>query len=335
MRLSQVATVPRPSIGAMLWRAVEISLAMRIGASNAASILTSTKVSRKTLSPQCSCTSAELGPARRQHVVNGGQFLEIDRDALGDVLGLRARAPQAHRDELADLAHLVARKRRLLGGLEAGKSGDRDDRFHAVEIGGGENLVAIGLRGYGSPPIFAWASGERTKATSFMPGRRMSPTYWPRPRRKRSSSLRSSEAPTPWPPLFAIALAHRIGVAPIIDAERHHFDRGEIIVDRDIFVVGVHDRRRARAEDHRRRLAVAVEKPCVGGALTAADDRLLAGDLGISSAKPSRRSDDCAEFPRPRRRSRRNARPADGPSSRDPRAAARATCSTRLRLTPS
>src|SRR5208282_17277 len=44
----------------------------------------------------------------------------------------------------------------------------------------------------------AWASGLRTKATSRMPASRMSATYCPRPVRKRSSSLRSRRAPTPF-----------------------------------------------------------------------------------------------------------------------------------------
>src|SRR5262249_24003769 len=43
----------------------------------------------------------------------------------------------------------------------------------------------------------AWATGLRTNATSRMPGMRKSPTYCPRPRRKRSSSLRGTEAPIP------------------------------------------------------------------------------------------------------------------------------------------
>src|SRR5438270_6030929 len=42
-----------------------------------------------------------------------------------------------------------------------------------------------------------WAIGLRTNATSCMPGNLMSPTNSPRPRRKRSSSLRGSRAPTP------------------------------------------------------------------------------------------------------------------------------------------
>src|SRR5580704_10589922 len=45
--------------------------------------------------------------------------------------------------------------------------------------------------------IRAWACGLRTNATSIVPGNFMSATNWPRPCRCRSSSLRSSDAPTP------------------------------------------------------------------------------------------------------------------------------------------
>ena len=45
--------------------------------------------------------------------------------------------------------------------------------------------------------IRAWACGLRTNATSIVPGNLMSATNWPRPCRCRSSSLRSSDAPTP------------------------------------------------------------------------------------------------------------------------------------------
>src|ERR1700730_12244724 len=49
----------------------------------------------------------------------------------------------------------------------------------------------------------AWAMGLRTKATSRVPAMRISPTYCPRPRRNRSSSLRGGEAPIPY-----LAIAH-------------------------------------------------------------------------------------------------------------------------------
>src|SRR5262249_56229224 len=46
--------------------------------------------------------------------------------------------------------------------------------------------------------IRAWACGLRTNATSIVPGSLMSETNWPRPCRCRSSSLRNSDAPTPY-----------------------------------------------------------------------------------------------------------------------------------------
>src|SRR4051812_6839906 len=47
--------------------------------------------------------------------------------------------------------------------------------------------------------IRACATGLRTKATSCNPARRISATNCPRPRIRRSSSLRGSRAPTPCP----------------------------------------------------------------------------------------------------------------------------------------
>src|SRR5271169_5358053 len=63
--------------------------------------------------------------------------------------------------------------------------------------------------------IRAWACGLRTKATSIVPGNLMSETNSPRPWRCRSSSLRSSDAPTPnWSLGIGRLLAdflHRLG----------------------------------------------------------------------------------------------------------------------------
>ena len=53
--------------------------------------------------------------------------------------------------------------------------------------------------GISMPVMVAWATGLRTKASSFMPTRAMSPTKRPRPRSSRSSSLRRTLAPTPEP----------------------------------------------------------------------------------------------------------------------------------------
>ena len=107
---------------------------------------TSKLVSRKTLSPQCSCTSAEPGSRALQHVVDGGKLLQIERHRRRDVLGFGARRRHAHRDEFADLAHLAGGQHRLLGNLEARQPRDRADRLDAGEIGRGEHAAAIALR---------------------------------------------------------------------------------------------------------------------------------------------------------------------------------------------
>ena len=107
---------------------------------------TSKLVSRKTLSPQCSCTSAEPGSRALQHVVDGGQLLEIERHRRRDVLGLGARRRDAHGDEFADLAHLAGGEHRLLGNLEARQPRDGADRLDAGEIRRGEDAAAIALR---------------------------------------------------------------------------------------------------------------------------------------------------------------------------------------------
>src|SRR5262245_42519534 len=49
------------------------------------------------------------------------------------------------------------------------------------------------------PRISAWANGLRTKATSCRPASLTSATYRPRPRIRRSSSLRGRRTPTPCP----------------------------------------------------------------------------------------------------------------------------------------
>src|SRR5215471_16477739 len=70
-----------------------------------------------------------------------------------------------------------------------------------------------------------------------------------------------------------------IDATPIADAERHNLDRGQIVVDGNVLIVGVHDRRRPRPEDHGWRVGIAVEEARIRGALTAADLGLAAGHL--------------------------------------------------------
>ncbi len=79
---------------------------------------------------------------RQQHVVNGRQFLKIDLDSGGDVFGLGARVGDTHRDQFADLTHLLEGEDRLLGNLEARQAGNRTDRLHTLKIAGRENAIA-------------------------------------------------------------------------------------------------------------------------------------------------------------------------------------------------
>src|SRR5437868_4731650 len=67
--------------------------------------------------------------------------MELDRGR--NILGLRARARHAHRDELTDLTYLSRGQHQLLGNLKSRQSRDRADRLDAVEIGGGENAILI------------------------------------------------------------------------------------------------------------------------------------------------------------------------------------------------
>ena len=146
MRLSQVATVPRPSIGAMHWRAVEISRVILIGASKRGfDIDVDERLKERVVAPVL-MQERRVRQARRQHVVHGREFLQIDLDARGDILSLGPRPADAHRDELADLSHFLVREHRLLRRLESREAGHRDDRLHADQVRGGERLAAMLVR---------------------------------------------------------------------------------------------------------------------------------------------------------------------------------------------
>ncbi len=106
---------------------------------------TSTRVSRKTLSPQCSWTRAE--PVRGRRACRGRRVTPRGRAPP------RRRCPRprhgrgdAHRHQFTDLPDLAGGQHRLLGDLEAGQPRDGADRQHAVEVGGGEHAVAVGFR---------------------------------------------------------------------------------------------------------------------------------------------------------------------------------------------
>ena len=65
------------------------------------------------------------GLARLQHVDHRRQLFEIDRDRAAMSSASRAGRRDAHRDQLADVAHLAGRQHRLLGHLEAGQAPKR------------------------------------------------------------------------------------------------------------------------------------------------------------------------------------------------------------------
>src|SRR5215510_3923042 len=78
---------------------------------------------------------------------------------------------------------------------------------------------------------------------------------------------------------FAEIRLPTIDATPVADAERHNLDRGQIVVYGNVLVVGMHDRGRARTEDHRRGVRIAVEETRIRGALTATDLGGGAGNL--------------------------------------------------------
>ena len=65
--------------------------------------------------------------ARLEHVDDGGQFLQVQLDAIGEVLGFGARRRDAHGHEFADLAHLVFGEDVLIRCFEALKARIRPD----------------------------------------------------------------------------------------------------------------------------------------------------------------------------------------------------------------
>jgi hypothetical protein len=85
-------------------------------------------------------------PPARQHVVNGGQGLEIGVDLGGKVFSLGTRGRNAHGDQLADVADFAGGENGLNGRLEPGQRGVGPDRRDAVQILSDEDAVADGRR---------------------------------------------------------------------------------------------------------------------------------------------------------------------------------------------
>ena len=189
----QCATTPRPSSGLMAWREVRSSRVTETAAlALTASKSTSVGGGEEEIVAPVLVHQRRAGLARRQHVGDGGQRLEVELDLGGHVLGLGAASARRtwrrarRRSAPCPWPGPAAREDLKPGSAVSARIGG-----NARQILGDEDAVAELGRDAASPLMRACASGLRRNATSCMPGSLMSPTYWPRPRMKRSSSLRS------------------------------------------------------------------------------------------------------------------------------------------------
>lgn len=181
-RESQCATTPRPSIGLMHCRAVRNSRVTETAALAAtAAMSSSTRVSRKRLSPQSSCTKAESGCRAASMSCTAGSASKSTCTAA-------ARSSASARLGATHMAIISPTWRTLpwasggcSEGLKPGKVvtariGSTPSRSFAVKT---RSRMASGIETARMRP---WAMGLRTKATSCMPASRTSATNWPRPR---------------------------------------------------------------------------------------------------------------------------------------------------------
>ena len=84
------------------------------------------------------------GLARREHIVNRGQFLEVEPHKRSDILGFGPRRRDAHRDQFADLTHLAGSQDRLIRGFEALHARNGADRTDALQVVGDEDAIPNG-----------------------------------------------------------------------------------------------------------------------------------------------------------------------------------------------
>src|SRR5580658_5621614 len=125
-----------------------------------------------------------------------------------------------------------------------------------------------------TPPVVA-----RSEATKRTPaGRRLLRRCAPRDDRWRQDAI-----PVWINSRCQFALA-RLHPAPIINAQRHHLDRGDIIRNRDILVVGMHHRGGPGPKNDRWRVRILVEESRIRGALPPADLRILPGNFLVAAA---------------------------------------------------
>ena len=198
-RRSWCATTPRPSIGDMHCRAVRmrrrtlIAARARIGARSS-----STNVSSTTLSPQCSWTSGAPGLTAATMSTTAGSSSKSTSTSAA-MSSASARVGATHIATSSPTWRTLSFARTCCGAdlkpfnAELATIGLTPARSSIVKTA---CSWPAGLR---TARMRACAIGERTNATSSIPTMRMLPTYSPRPRRKRSSSLRRSRAPTPLP----------------------------------------------------------------------------------------------------------------------------------------
>ncbi len=95
---------------------------------------------------------------RQQHVVDRGQFLELDLDGSGNVFRFGPRVGDTHCNQFADLTHLLECEDRLFGNLKSRQAGNRTDRLHALKIGCDENAIAEPRR---NPNVLDARMGKR------------------------------------------------------------------------------------------------------------------------------------------------------------------------------
>ena len=96
--------------------------------------------------------------ARRKHVVHGRQLLEIDLDARGDILSLGTCPADAHRDEFADLPHLLVASTGCSDALNPGRPDTATIGFTPTRSAAANALPRCSS-GMWTARSFAWASG--------------------------------------------------------------------------------------------------------------------------------------------------------------------------------
>jgi hypothetical protein len=183
-RGSQWQTTPRPSMGAMLCRAVRTWRRTTMGAFALMAVRSPfTSVCRKTLSPHSSCTSAggvALRAASMSTTAGRSSICSSTRAAMSSAW---ARVGATHMAMVSPTWRTLPRasghwsEALKPANAEMARIGLTPARSSIV------NTAPSWPGGLVIGPSRPCATGERTKATSSMPGRRMSPTNWPRPAR--------------------------------------------------------------------------------------------------------------------------------------------------------